>query len=143
MLGAQYGGPITQDKTRKIQPAIVNCRRENFFKAQQYGRWIILNRKNPTSTLGEQVGRIYLSSTQFHPYYLYHQVLHHDLIMLEQEWCFLASNTPYDAYMEQKTSFEGAESGGNPDYFNPIEQCSWKLHIVTLPRYDGYSAYYS
>jgi hypothetical protein len=57
--------------------------------------------------------------------------------MLEQEWCFLASNTPYDAYMNQRTNFEGVDESGivAVDYFNPIVQCSWKLHLVTLPRY--------
>ena len=102
------------DGKRKIQPALINCRNDNFFKAQQYGRWIILNRQNPTEMLGEQV-------------------LQHDQIMLEQEWCFLASHTPYDAFMEKYNSFENAEKRTS-DFFHPVEECKWKLHLVTLPR---------
>jgi hypothetical protein len=52
--------------------------------------------------------------------------------MLEQEWCFLASHTPYDAFMEKYSSFESAEKAC--DFFHPIEECKWKLHLVTLPR---------
>jgi hypothetical protein len=56
VLGAQYRGKtLGDDGKRKIEPALINCRNDNFFKAQQYGRWIILNRQNPTEMLGEQV----------------------------------------------------------------------------------------
>ena len=56
VLGAQYGGgTISADGTRKLKPSLINCRRENAFKAQQYGRWIVLNRENPSETLGDQV----------------------------------------------------------------------------------------
>lgn len=56
VLGAQYGGgTISADGARKLKPSLINCRRENAFKAQQYGRWIVLNRENPSDTLGDQV----------------------------------------------------------------------------------------
>ena len=56
VLGAQYGGKtLGSDGKRKIEPALINCRNDSFFKAQQYGRWIVLNRENPTEMLGEQV----------------------------------------------------------------------------------------
>jgi hypothetical protein len=56
VLGAQYGGGgISADGTRKLKPSLINCRRENAFKAQQYGRWIVLNRENPSDSLGDQV----------------------------------------------------------------------------------------
>ena len=58
VLGAHYGGEVKMEAVRRIQPAIINCRGENFFKAQQYGRWIVLNKKKPTRALGEQVGKI-------------------------------------------------------------------------------------
>ena len=104
---------------RKIHPALINCRKENFFKAQQYGRWIVLNRADPTGMLGEQV-------------------LHQDQIMLEQEWCFLASQTPYDSFMETYNCLENDKNNlsnsKKADFFHPPEECQWKLHLVTLPR---------
>jgi len=121
VLGAQFGGGvISADGTRKLKPSLINCRRENAFKAQQYGRWIVLNRENPSETLGDQV-------------------LHHDKIMLEQEWCYLASHTPYDSFMEKSHSFEDSEKGGN-DFFKPTEECIWRLHLVTLPSDDNADA---
>jgi hypothetical protein len=65
------------------------------------------------------------------------QVLHHDKVMLEQEWCYLASHTPYDAFMERSHSFQDSENKGGADFFNPIEECIWRLHLVTLPRWVG------
>lgn len=133
VLGAQYGGKTPgQEGKRKIEPALINCRNDNFFKAQQYGRWIILNRQNPTEMLGEQV--LPAMNDIFVQYFscIIYQVLHHDQIMLEQEWCFLASQTPYDAFMEKYNSFENTEK--MTDYFHPVEECRWKLHLVTLPR---------
>jgi hypothetical protein len=75
---------------------------------------------------------VYLS---IHPsiYLSIYQVLHHDKIMLEQEWCYLASHTPYDSFMEKSHSFEDSEKKAN-DFFKPIEECIWRLHLVTLPR---------
>jgi hypothetical protein len=123
VLGAQYGGNASvpashsaENGMRKIHPALINCRKENFFKAQQYGRWIVLNRANPTGMLGERV-------------------LHHDQVMLEQEWCFIASHTPYDAFMATYNPLEKQSlSKKAADFFHPPEECEWKLHLVTLPR---------
>jgi hypothetical protein len=118
VLGAQYGGKAASAESegmRKIHPALINCRKENFFKAQQYGRWIVLNRSNPTGTLGERV-------------------LHHDHIMLEQEWCFIASHTPYDSFMATYNPLEKQSLSKTADFFQPPEECEWKLHLVTLPR---------
>ena len=53
VLGAQYGTLVDQKRT--IQPALVSCKRSSMFKAQQYGRWIILNRAKPMETLGQPV----------------------------------------------------------------------------------------
>jgi hypothetical protein len=66
-------------------------------------------------------------------------VLHHDKMMLEQEWCYLASHTPYDSFMEKSHSFQDSEQNEQgqerrPDFFKPIEECIWRLHLVTLPR---------
>ena len=49
--------------------------------AHQYGRWIILNKEDPIGTLGETVNQS-------------------DQIMLEQEWNFIGSSSPYDCYMQ-------------------------------------------
>ena len=49
--------------------------------AHQYGRWIILNKADPIGTLGETVNQS-------------------DQIMLEQEWNFIGSSSPYDCYMQ-------------------------------------------
>lgn len=119
ILGAHYGGgPAVHDTTRVIQPALVNCRKANFVKAQQYGRWIVLNYKNPGGSVGEQV-------------------LHEDSILLEQEWCYLASKTPSDSHMEKKMSFEEVAAGGLVDVFKPSTEAVWKIHIVTLPSDDN------
>lgn len=116
ILGAHYScGPGTNEMTRQIHPALINCRRNNFFKAQQYGRWIVLNQGHPSEKMGEQV-------------------LHHDSILLEQEWYFLGSKTPYDSFMEKKMSFEKVTSGGGMDVFRPSQECNWKVHLVALPR---------
>jgi hypothetical protein len=53
VLGAQYGSLVDQKRT--IQPALVSCKRASMFKAQQYGRWIVLNRARPMETLGQPV----------------------------------------------------------------------------------------
>ncbi len=119
ILGAHYGGgPAVHDTTRVIKPALVNCRKANFVKAQQYGRWIVLNYKNPGGSVGEQV-------------------LHEDSILLEQEWCYLASKTPYDSHMEKKMSFEEVAAGGLVDVFKPSTEAVWKMHIVALPSDDN------
>lgn len=117
VLGAQYsgGGPIVANETRKLHPSLINSRKENFFKAQQYGRWIVLNRSSPTDSLGERV-------------------MHLDNVMLEQEWYFLASQTPYDSYMEKQQVFERRDKKYGTSLFHPSDECSWKLHLVTLPR---------
>lgn len=49
--------------------------------AHQYGRWIILNKADPLGTVGETVNQS-------------------DFIMLEQEWNFIGSSSPYDCYMQ-------------------------------------------
>lgn len=118
VLGANYvSGPAKKHESRKLHPALINCFRENMFKAQQYGRWIILNRGNPTSSIGEHV-------------------LNLDKVILEQEWCFLASNSPYESSLSQTKDVDGIMKGtvDLTNLFNPGDECSWKLHIVSLGR---------
>ncbi len=80
VLGALFSGQITEGQGRSIRPTLISSRRSNMFKAQQYGRWIIINRKDPLGAVGKPVK-------------------HHDDIMLEQEWYYLASRTPSDSFM--------------------------------------------
>ena len=114
VLGAQYGGgPLGSQTKRKIHPSLINCRRENVFKAQQYGRWIVLNRDDPLGKVGRPVS-------------------HFDKIILEQEWYFLASSTPYESSMyKTKSIFE--DSSKQADLFRPSDECTWRIHLVTLP----------
>jgi len=94
VLGADFGSGsnIAQSETRNIVPALINARRENLYKAHQYGRWIVLNREEPLDTLGESVN-------------------HLSKIILEQEWYFLGSTGPTNAIMQKNCSFEEALKG--------------------------------
>jgi hypothetical protein len=116
VLGAQYGSLI--DQKREIQPTLVSCKRQSMFKAQQYGRWIVLNKENPMRTLGKPV-------------------CHYDKIMLEQEWYFLASLSPYQSSMFKSISNSDEAMVNNKiNLFEPIEECTWKLHLIALPSDD-------
>lgn len=73
-----------------------------------------MNRDEPMDTLGKPVG-------------------HLDKILLEQEWYFLSSCTPYDSGMyKSKTSIDEAMKSGK-DIFNPGIECTWKIHLVEQP----------
>lgn len=115
VLGAQYGTLVDQKRT--IQPALVSCKRASMFKAQQYGRWIVLNRVDPMGTLGQPV-------------------LHDDRVMLEQEWYFLASISPYQSSMYKTLNNSDEAMTTKVDLFQPGEECSWKMHLVALPSDD-------
>jgi hypothetical protein len=121
VLGASFiGAPSEAGSSRKIRPALINSRRENMFKAQQYGRWIVLNRDNPIGSIGQQVS-------------------HFDKILLEQEWYFLCSTSPTSSSMWRTKADvdELTRTGkGGQDLFNPISECTWKLHLVKLPKDD-------
>jgi hypothetical protein len=112
VLGAVYGS--LKDKKREIQPALVSCKRSAMFKAQQYGRWIVLNRDHPVTTLGEVVG-------------------HLDKIILEQEWCFLASNAPGASSMYRIAENSDDALARQIDLFRPGDECVWRVHLVALP----------
>ena len=80
VLGARFSGSISLGKGRRLQPTLVSSNRSNMLQAQQYGRWIVVNVDDPVGSHGKPV-------------------LHHDRVLIEQEWYYLASNTPYDSYM--------------------------------------------
>jgi hypothetical protein len=115
VLGASYGSLV--DQKRAIQPALISCKRQNMFKANQYGRWIILNRDNPMGTLGSTVS-------------------HLDRIILEQEWYFLASCSPYESSMFKSLNNSDEAMTTKMDLFRPSEDCVWKIHLVDLPMDD-------
>ena len=98
----------------QIKPALISCRKNHIFKAQQYGRWIVLNKKDPIGTLGHQVG-------------------HLDKVILEQEWYYLSSVSPYTSGMFKiKEDIDDALQSGL-DLFYPPDECGWKFHLVDLP----------
>lgn len=115
VLGAQYGTLV--DQKREIQPALVSCKRQSMFKAQQYGRWIILNQEEPIKTLGRAV-------------------CHFDRVILEQEWFFLASQSPYESSMYKSISNSDEAMHTKIDLFQPPDECTWKIHLVSLPTDD-------
>jgi hypothetical protein len=80
VLGARFSGSISVGKGRQLQPSLISSKRSNMFQAQQYGRWIVVNVDDPVGSHGKPV-------------------LHQDRVLIEQEWYYLASNTPYDSYM--------------------------------------------
>lgn len=118
VLGAQYGGgPIIANERRKIHPALINYRKNNIFKAQQYGRWIILNKESPIESIGMTVG-------------------HLDKVIFEQEWYFLSSISPYESGMyHTKANIDNARYS-TEHLFNPGEECTWRIHLADAPQLD-------
>lgn len=122
VLGAQFqGGPDENTTTRKIKPSLINFRQGNSGRAQNYGRWIICSKIEPEKRMGTAV-------------------CHFDKILLEQEWYFLGSSSPYDASMVKHSNFEEALDRTNKtsrnkanQLFHPREECTWKFVLVTLP----------
>jgi hypothetical protein len=115
VLGAQYGSLV--DQKREIQPALVSCKRTSMFKAQQYGRWIVLNKDDPVGTLGKPIG-------------------HLDRVILEQEWYFLASSAPGESSMYKSVKNSDEAMTTKINLFQPGEECTWKIHLVSLPSDD-------
>ena len=67
-------------------------------------------------------------------------VNHFDKILLEQEWYFLGSSSPYDSSMVKHSNFEIAldrsiQKANNYEskLFQPKDDCTWKFVLVTLP----------
>ena len=116
VLGARYGSLV--DQKREIQPSLISCKRQHMFKAQQYGRWIVLNRDDPMGKLGQPIG-------------------HLDRVILEQEWYFLASTSPYESSMYKSLNNSDEAMTTKIDLFRPGEECSWKVHLVALPIEDS------
>ena len=122
VLGAQFqGGPDEGTTTRKIKPSLINFRQGNSGRAQNYGRWIICSKIEPEKRMGTAV-------------------CHFDKILLEQEWYFLGSSSPYDASMVKHSNFEEALDRSSKQsrkrankLFQPREECTWKFVLVTLP----------
>lgn len=115
LLGAAYSGLVSDGTGRKLRPALISNAIENRYKASQYGRWIILNRKFPVETIGRPVG-------------------HFDSILLEQEWFYLASNSPSNANMcKLKVDVDDIMTGKvRVDLLHPPEECVWKIGMAGL-----------
>ena len=82
VLGACFSGSITQGEGRDLRPTMIKTKRNNKFRAQQYGRWIFVNATDPVGMRGQVVK-------------------HHHEILVEQEWYYLASNSPENSYMHK------------------------------------------
>lgn len=115
VLGAQFLDTGLQDsRKRVIHPALISSKKIDLFKAQQYGRWIVLNRENPLKTIGQTVGN-------------------KDKILLEQEWYFLSSMTPYVSGMYKTKADIDNASRSTEELFNPGFECTWILHLHNQP----------
>ena len=109
---------------------MIKTKRNNMFRAQQYGRWIFVNTADPVGMRGQVVK-------------------HHHNIMVEQEWYYLASNSPQNSYMhkiDQDIDDAVKDEGHLPmelrkkvDFFKAGEECSWKVHLVGITTVDGSS----
>ncbi|RYG67090.1 hypothetical protein EON64_08235, partial [archaeon] len=64
-------------------------------------------------------------------------VCHQDKVMLEQEWSFLSSASPYEASMHKTVSNSDEAMQAKADLFSPSEDCVFRLHLVALPSDDG------
>ena len=128
VLGACFSGSITQGSGRKLLPTMIKTNRRNMFRASQYGRWIFVNRDDPIGTRGQVVK-------------------HHHNILVEQEWYYLASNTPEDAHMHKISqdideaikdrSDTPMELRKSVNYYQCGDECSWKIHLVGIASNDG------
>jgi hypothetical protein len=128
VLGACFTGNISAGQGRKLLPTMIKTNRRNMFRAQQYGRWILVNKDDPVGTRGQVVK-------------------HHHNIMVEQEWYYLASSTPEDAHMQKiQQDIDDAikDEGHLPmelrkkvNYFQTGDECVWKVHLVGIASSDG------
>lgn len=117
VLGAQFKESTNKlSIKRELQPAVINCRKENLHKAENYGRWIVLHEKFPAKKIGEQV-------------------THNDPILLEQEWYFLSSQSRSETAMV-KSKADDVIDKTNINLYNTLEDCRWKIHLVVLPSDD-------
>lgn len=106
VLGSQYTGV---GENRKLEPALIKCSKGHITKAHYIGRWIIMSRNDPIGKLGKPC-------------------LHGDKINLEQEWRFLSCPVPKEVnlYRTKRSTEDPMAQGYNPDFFEPIEDASWK-----------------
>ena len=114
VLGSQHTGV---GASRELTPALIKCTKSHLNRAHHTGKWIIMNRDDPLGMMGRSCN-------------------HGDRILLEQEWLFLSSSL--DAVMLYKTKNNianisekrGISSSTAIDYFDPIEDCAWRVELV-------------
>ena len=63
-------------------------------------------------------------------------VAHHDQIMLEQEWYYLASSNPSSSTMVKTMNNSDEAMTTRIDLFQPVEDCTFKMHLLSLPTDD-------
>lgn len=117
VLGSQYAGI---GHARRLCPTLVKCAKAHMRKAQHIGRWIIMNKSDPSGMMGRSC-------------------LHGDRITLEQDWLYLSSpscdvvslqrsrNTIADVAQLSSTSNSKSK---DVDYFDAPEDCVWRLELV-------------
>ena len=134
VLGAMFSGKIAA-KGRTLNPSLISSKRTNMFKAQQYGRWLLLNKNDPVGTIGQAV-------------------LHLDPILVEQEWYYLASSAPSNSFMYRiPTSLDEVldkDKGMQNDewdeetrerhkvnFFKTGDECVWSIKLTGISQGGG------
>ena len=117
VLGSQYSG-IGQ--ARKLCPTLIKCAKSHMLKAQHIGRWIIMNKSDPSGMMGRSC-------------------LHGDKITLEQDWLYLSSPSSdvVSLYRTRNTIADVAHLRStinskrkDVDYFDAPDDCVWRVELV-------------
>jgi hypothetical protein len=117
VLGSQYAGI---GHARKLCPTLVKCAKAHMRKAQHIGRWIIMNKSDPSGMMGKSC-------------------LHGDKITLEQDWLYLSSPSSdvVSLYRSRNTIADVAHQSSainskskDVDYFDAPEDCVWRVELV-------------
>jgi hypothetical protein len=117
VLGSQYAGI---GHARKLCPTLVKCAKAHMRKAQHIGRWIIMNKSDPSGMMGRSC-------------------LHGDKITLEQDWLYLSSPSSdiVSLYRSRNTIADVAQQSStinskskDVDYFDAPEDCVWRVELV-------------
>lgn len=123
VMGARFGMRKRRYKKgeeekmdHSLMPAFINCRNDNLQRALNYGRWIIMSKKDSIAKQGQPV-------------------CHHDQVLFEQEWYYLSSSRPSEATMFKSKAADhlNDEKEMYKYLFKPAEECSWKIHILGQP----------
>jgi hypothetical protein len=116
LVGAAFFGTATAgEKDRRLEPQVVGYNLENYNRAVQYGRWIVLHKDNPVEMTGKPV-------------------MHMDHVLLEQEWYYLSSfGAGACSLFRLKVEIEDVVAGKVVvDLLAPGEECGWRIGLFGL-----------